>query len=131
MSVGTVKFSSSCVKTLTAVEADVTRSNQHEFNGVKELKELLGENRVSAEASFSIKGATDSCKANVTWYDAREAHETRSEYRLYFQKNSVMDHAQEGDNIVIGFDAAHKLHVLLIKSNMPGYIFANGWQKLE
>lgn len=130
MSIGTVKFNSSCVKTLTAVEADATRSNQHEFNGVKELKELLGEKRVSVEATFSIKGTAVTCNANVTWYDAREAHASRSEYRLYFQGNTIMSQAKEGDNIVVGFDEKGSLHVLLIKRNMPGYIVSNGWEKI-
>src|SRR5690606_30363853 len=38
---------------------------------------------------------------NVTWYDSREAHPTRSEYRLYFPDNDVSDRAKEGDLLLI------------------------------
>ena len=36
-------FNGAAVKTLSAVEADVLSSNQHEFNGVEGLRKILGE----------------------------------------------------------------------------------------
>ena len=92
-------------KTLTAVEADVLVSNQHEYNGTAALKRVLGdaqprkfetrflllsdENQPVSEAGF------------LTWYDARANHPTRSEYRLYFPTNDVTSQARAGDAIFI------------------------------
>lgn len=86
-------------KTLSAVEARPERSNQHEFNGVSELKEMLGVGRAPFEGRFLLAGSDLSEDVEVTWYDAREDHETRSEFRLYFRQNRVMAHAQEGDTV--------------------------------
>ena len=35
-------FSGVAIKSLSAVEADLLRSNQHEFNGVESLKRVFG-----------------------------------------------------------------------------------------
>ena len=109
----------SCIKTLSAVEAERNRSNQHEFNGVRALKSLFGLDRFKQDAYFSIRGESVNCIEFITWYDAREDHSTRTEHRLYFSGNVVMDKAQEGDNIVIGFDKNNKINIILIKSNTP------------
>lgn len=109
-------FKSACIKTLSAVEARPERSNQHEFNGVQALKNLFGLTGFSKQAIFTLRGTTTNCTTSVTWYDAREAHPTRTEHRLYFQSNPVMNLAEEGDNIIVGFDGANNLHFVLIKS---------------
>ena len=104
-----------CLKTISAVEASPTRSNQHEFNGVKALREMFGSDTFDEVANFSIRGQSTCAQVKVTWYNAREAHLTRTEYRLYFQTNMVMAEAQEGDNILVGYDNSRKLHIVLIK----------------
>ncbi|MDN2663285.1 hypothetical protein OW492_07845 [Psychromonas sp. 14N.309.X.WAT.B.A12] len=93
-----------CVKTLSAVETEPSRSNQHELNGVSQLKSLFGTARQSISANFSIRGEAGFIPVILTWYDAREAHPTRSEYRLYFPTNTVMAQAQEGSTLVFGSD---------------------------
>ncbi|MBA0206249.1 type II restriction endonuclease [Pectobacterium aroidearum] len=129
MTMQTVCFKDSCRKTLSAVEASPARSNQHEFNGVIELQSLFGYHRFSASAIFHIEGRNTSCEGNLTWYDAREAHPTRTEYRLYFNENSVMQQAEEGDDIIIGFDMSKKIHVILIKAGSENYSGrVSGWQ---
>jgi len=129
MSVRPINFKSSCVKTLSAVEADSSKSNQHEFNGVVQLKNLFGEDKVQLNASFSIRGLDEIISSSLTWYDAREAHASRSEYRLYFQSNPIMERAVEGDNIIIGFDKNNRIHCELITQNTAGYNRTNGWVK--
>lgn len=88
-------------KRLSAVEVDPTRSNQHEFNGVTGLKELLGLERKTLPAQFIYlsDNEEDTVRAtgSVTWYDARERHPTRSEYHLYYTANEAMPLASEGD----------------------------------
>jgi len=116
MNINTIRFRSSCIKTLSPVEANPKISHQHEFNGVKELKHLLGEENFQCNATFSIRGTTITRIALVTWYDARQAHQSRSEYRLYFYANDVMENAEPGDNIIIGFDVHNSLQIILIKN---------------
>ncbi len=130
MSVKPINFTTSCIKTLSAVEAEAPRSNQHEFNGVTQLRNLFGDNRISVNASFSIRGRAEVYDTNLTWYDARENHPTRSEYRLYFQSSPVMDHAREGDNIVIGFDSLGRVHCELISTGSTDHTVTNGWVQL-
>ncbi|WP_040852396.1 hypothetical protein [Thiorhodospira sibirica] len=118
-----------CIKTLSAVEARPERSNQHEFNGVKQLKDMFGLAGFEKAAKFSIRGTDIAEHANVTWYDARENHPTRTEHRLYFQTNRVMQRAQEGDNILIGFDNQGDLNLILIPRGADGFREnVNAWQ---
>lgn len=117
MSKKTIILKPACIKTLSAVEARPERSNQHEFNGVSELKKIFGPERREFSTTFSIRGEDISQVAKATWYDARENHETRSEYRFYFQGNQVMDQANEHDNVIIGFDNTGSLHCILIRAN--------------
>lgn len=131
MSNKAISFRSSCIKTLSAVEANPARSNQHEFNGVTELKALFGTEKLEIQVNFSIRGEKTQAIANMTWYDAREAHATRSEYRLYFQSNSVMDQAKEGDNVVVGLDINNLIHCILIKRGTSGHRHnINNWQQI-
>ncbi|MEM6051423.1 type II restriction endonuclease [Erwinia sp. P7711] len=116
-----LRLSPACIKTLTKVEVDPTSSHQREFNGVFELKQMFGDKRKEFEANFSIRGEDVSQKSEVTWYEARENHPTRSEYRLYFKPNEIMNKAHVGDNIIIGFDNNAHLHFILIKRNGEGH----------
>ena len=105
-------FDGVAIKRLSAVESDVIRSHQHEFNGVESLRLILGE--PSGKVRFSAKflylsDLTDEPLVEdgfLTWYDARQkAREERGimrcEYRLYFPTNSVSQCAAEGDLLVI------------------------------
>jgi hypothetical protein len=120
-----------CIKTLSAVEALPSRSNQHEFNGVVELKQIFGLAGFFRLAKFSIRGINISTDAAVTWYDARSSHPTRTEHRLYFQTNAVMSHAHESANIIVGFDASNNLHIVLIPQGAAGHNSnISGWQTI-
>lgn len=121
MSTRPIVLNPACIKTLSAVEARPERSNQHEFNGVTALKSVFGTDRSEFNVQFSVRGESTVDQANVTWYDAREEHPTRSEYRLYFQSNLVMHHAQAGDNVIIGYDGQGMLHCILIRTGSIGH----------
>ena len=101
-------FAGVALKTLSAVEADRARSNQHEFNGVQDLIELCGRatEKHTFEARFIYLTDDDDQPivedASVTWYDARLKHATRTEHRLYFPTTIVSQCAAEGDLLVIG-----------------------------
>lgn len=105
-------FDGVAAKRLSAVEADVIHSNQHEFNGVEGLRAILGEpdGKVRYAAKFLYLTDHDDEPliedGFLTWYDARqrarlERGVMRYEYRLYFPTNTVSQCATEGDLLVI------------------------------
>ena len=94
-------FERVAVKRLSLVEASHAHSNQHEFNGVSGLKELFGTTSSHRRARFVYLGDreedTVSADGLLTWYDARENHPTRSEFRLYYTPTPASDSIQAGD----------------------------------
>ncbi|MDN4572658.1 restriction endonuclease [Pandoraea cepalis] len=106
-------FEGVATKRLSAVEADVIRSHQHELNGVEGLREMLGEPDGKVYYDAKLLYLTDQDddpiveEAVFTWYDARqrarlERGVMRWEYRLYFPTTNVSLNAVEGDLLVIG-----------------------------
>lgn len=99
-------FTGVAAKVLSAVEADTAASNQHEYNGVAPLKKMFGTAKRTFSAQFIYlndgddEPVTDS--GTLTWYDAREAHPTRTEYRMYFTTTAVSVCAAAGDELFIG-----------------------------
>lgn len=105
-------FEGVAAKRLSAVEANVLRSHQHEFNGVEGLRQILGEpdGKVLYPAkAIYLTDADDEPiidEAVFTWYDARQKARLmrgvmRWEYRLYFPTTNVSLNAAEGDLLVI------------------------------
>jgi hypothetical protein len=101
-------FDGIAFKVLTAVEVDALSSNQHEFNGVEGLREILGEPDGKERYLARFLYLTDDEEKLVneegflTWYDARQKARVergvmRREYRLYFPSNSVLESANAGD----------------------------------
>ena len=93
------------VKHLSAVECDTESSNQHELNGTVKMREYLGSARKEYIATC-IRLDDDEEKIHssigtVTWYDARENHPTRTEYRFYYQDNPAIDNANSSDPIAV------------------------------
>ena len=98
-------FSGVIAKRLSAVEADRRKSNQHEFNGVAGMKNLFGKDRKKVTAKFIYLDDDNEAVSDtgfLTWYDARENHPTRSEYRLFFPTTAVSRCAAENDVLFIG-----------------------------
>jgi hypothetical protein len=101
-------FTGVASKRLSAVEADVLASHQHEINGVEALKRVFGQatGKQHFPARFVyLRDWQDEpvvADGSLTWYDAREKHPTRSEHRLYFPPNAVADRAAAGDQLIIG-----------------------------
>lgn len=95
-------------KRLSAVESDIFRSHQHEFNGVEDLKRIFGQAQGKKKFTARFIYLNDNNDEPVvsdgflTWYDARENHPKRTEHRLYFPSTTVSDCAAEGDLLVIG-----------------------------
>ncbi len=105
-------FEGVALKRLSAVEADFSRSHQHEYNGVEGLKTILGEPEGKVRYPTRFLYLTDHDDEPVvddgelTWYDARQRARVdrkvmRWEYRLYFPANQVMQCAAEGDLLIV------------------------------
>jgi hypothetical protein len=116
-------FSGAACKNLSAVEADLFRSNQHEWNGVEALKKVFGDStgRHRFPSSFLYLNDHDdepvSADGFVTWYDAREHHPTRSEHRLYFPTTQATMCAAEGDVLIIGLRPDNSVLVIIAESD--------------
>lgn len=99
-------FAGVVFKRLSAVETDIKRSNQHEFNGSKPLIGLFGKEHPQKLPTDFVRISDDgqplAVTGMLTWYDSRARHPTRSEYRLYYYDNAVTAKAGEGDFLLIG-----------------------------
>lgn len=125
-------LSPACLKTLAQVEANPNKSNQHELNGVSELKAILGLSNAHCTAMFSVRGEPITATVEVTWYDARAAHPKRTEHRLYFETNAVMSRARAGDDLLIGFDKGGNLNCILIRrSAADGGANTDAWVSVK
>ncbi|MBM6995769.1 restriction endonuclease [Paenibacillus sp. DXFW5] len=111
-------FEGVAIKRLTAVEANRSKSNQHEFNGVRLLRNLLGDGERSSMARFMwLSGENEgiTSEGKVTWYDSRKRQPHRSaEYRLYFNSNPVMDLAKEGDLLIVAKRPDDEIYVIVV-----------------
>lgn len=104
-------------KRLSPVETDPVQSNQHEFNGDVELKDLLGPDRLTDVSARFVwldeEYQSFSVASYVTWYDAREKHPERSEYRLYFRNNPVIERASAGDLLIVAKRPSGELIIIV------------------
>ncbi len=114
-------FKGIAAKYLSSVETHPENSNQHEFNGIAALKTILGESKYTFSSRILYLGSDEndiiSTECKLTWYDARESHPSRSEYRLYFQTNPVLEQADIGDLLIIGLTSDDTLFIVIAKAN--------------
>ena len=98
-------FQAVAAKRLSAVEINGLKSNQHEFNGIAKFKQIFGESKRSFNATFIYLGENEDdllvSNGTLTWYDARDRHPTRSEYRLYYQTVDIFENVCENDLLLI------------------------------
>lgn len=99
-------FEGVAAKMLSVVEADSDKSNQHEFNGVRMLKDIFGapEGKLQIPTQFlylNDESEPIDSKGFLTWYDAREKHPSRTEWRLYYSSNDVSRYMAAEDSLFI------------------------------
>lgn len=101
-------FEGVAAKRLSAVEADGTRSNQHEYNATKDMLAFIGRPSEKTRLPARFLYLTDDDAepivedAFLTLYDSRKDQPKRSaEYRFYFPTTNVSLNAAEGDLLVI------------------------------
>lgn len=119
-------FACIAYKTISAVEADAKISHQHEFNGISPMKEMLGTSKREfiARTVYLGEDLEEPLIADVgmTWYDARENHATRTEYRLYYKQSDINKYMQEGDLMVVGLRPDGKIYFFIAQR---GSTYAN------
>lgn len=115
-------FTAVAAKHLSAVEADAAVSNQHEYNGVSPLKDMFGTDvaRKSIPTNFVYVSDEDEiieAAGDLTWYDARFNHPTRTEWRLYYPTNDVTLNAQAGDTLFICLKPDGTVLEIIVRKN--------------
>lgn len=117
-------FDGVAAKRLSAVEADTTRSNQHEFQAISKMLEFMGRppEKTRIPARFMYLTDEDSGPiiedAFLTLYDSRKDQPRRSaEYRFYFPTTQVSLKASEGDMLVIAKRRDAGLLVIIAENN--------------
>ena len=110
-------FSGIGAKRLSDVEISSEKSHQHEFNGIAEFKNIFGSEKINFKAKFIYLHDEEEQvfteNGTLTWYDAREGNATRTEYRLYYSPNAVLNKAEKGDLLVICRRAENELFIIV------------------
>lgn len=113
-------FTNVAYKTLVGVDLPNMGSNQHELNGVQALREFFGtDERTRGTISWHYFADDEEPiqeKTEFTFYDARENHPTRTEWRFYYP-GSFLAHADIGDRLFIARSQSGQLF---------GLVFQNG-----
>lgn len=100
-------FEGVAAKRLSAVEADETRSNQHEYHATKKVQAFLGspeeKTRIPARFLYLTDDDPDPIveDAFLTLYNCRKGKPRAPEYHLYFPTTTISLNASEGDLLVI------------------------------
>jgi hypothetical protein len=98
-------FDGVAMKRLSAVDAEPTRSNQHEVGTTPAMRDFLGQQKQEFPATFIWLGSEQesfSEAGTLTLYDSREKQDHRGpEWRLYYSGNAVTEAMQEGDTLFV------------------------------
>jgi len=111
-------------KRLTLVEVDPVASNQHEFQGVHHLKQILGEplDKTKYDATYiRLSDATgvETVESFATWSDVRRDNPDRSaEYHLYYSSKAapLVHNCKPGDLLIVAKKSDSSLAIFLIEN---------------
>lgn len=114
-------FDGAVAKTLAGVDIiGAGMSHQHEFNGVRPLRELFGDSTIEKMCTTFVYLDDDSDPVfdhgYTTWYDARRKNPTRTEYRLYYNDNAAMGMTRPGDLMVLALHGAKEIVILFARA---------------
>ena len=118
-------FQGFAVKVLADVDVNKLSSNQHEFNGSRGFRELLGtpvgKNHLPTKMAYlddDLDEMPELFETSLTWYDAREKDETRGpEYRLLYLSAAehIIYRAQAGDTLFLAKEESGNLILVIAK----------------
>jgi len=98
-------FTGVVAKKLTLVETITEKSNQHEFQGTRPLRRLLGEDdRRGIPTRFIwISGEQEALAEEgfMSWSNVRKGKPRAAEYHLYYSGNTVTELMQPGDMLFL------------------------------
>lgn len=109
-------FKGVAAKILSSVEINKWSSNQHEFHGIRVLKNIFGLKRQYFNARFIYVDNQEKViqdAGRLTWYDAREYDPDRTEHRLYYTESNAINYAQENDLMVVGLRSDNTVLVVI------------------
>jgi len=118
-------FQGFAVKVLADVDVNRLSSNQHEFNGSKAFRELLGtpvgKNYLPTRMAYlddDLEEMPEMFETSLTWYDTRENHPTRgAEYRLLYLSAAehIIYRAEAGDTLFLAKEEDGNLILVIAK----------------
>lgn len=118
-------FQGFAVKVLADVDVNRLTSNQHEFNGSKAFRELLGtpvgKNHLPTRMAYlddDLEEMPELFETSLTWYDTRENHPTRgAEYRLLYLSAAehIIYRAEAGDTLFLAKEETGNLILVIAK----------------
>jgi hypothetical protein len=104
-------------KRLTLVETITEKSNQHEFQGTRPLRRLLGdEDRRGIPARFIwISGEQEALSEDgfMSWSNVRKGKPRAPEYHLYYSGNAVTELMQQDDMLFLALQRDGSLLVIV------------------
>ncbi|MAP96386.1 MAG: restriction endonuclease [Ponticaulis sp.] len=112
-------FDAVAIKTLSAVDAEPKRSNQHEIGGKTSIGKVLGrwEPQVTFDVSYFWFGEDDqliTATGKATWYDTRRDNPNRAaEPRLYYEANAVTGAMKAGDTLIVARRSDNSLLIVV------------------
>ena len=116
-------FSSVAVKRLSEVEVNIQISHQHEINGNKAIRQVLGTDVPRKEYQVTFLYMEDDftidASGKMTWYDSRYNNPKRTEWRFYFPTTEVSKRAKAGDSLFICKRTDDTLLIIIAKSIPP------------
>ena len=114
-------FSGVIVKKLSEVEANIESSNQHELNGNKAMRQILGTDIQRREFDTTFLYMEDDftidASGKMTWYDSRYNNPKRTEWRFYFPTTEVSKRAKAGDSLFICKRTDDTLLIIIAKKD--------------
>jgi len=105
-------------KRLTLVETITKRSNQHEFQGVRAFRDLLGvDDRKGIPARFIwLSGEQEAITEDgfMSWSNVRKGKPRAAEFHLYYSSNSVTELMQPGDILFLALQKDGTLLAVIV-----------------
>lgn len=118
-------FKGFAVKVLADVDVNKRSSNQHEFNGSKGFRELLGtprgKNYLPTRMAYlddDLEELPELFETTLTWYDARENAASRGpEFRLLYlsEADHIIDRAAAGDTLFLAKEDSGNLILVIAR----------------
>lgn len=113
-------FEGVALKVITKTESGENKSHQREFNGVKDLRDIFGENKLFLNADILYIDDTQlqNATAKFTWYIMQPpSMKGKKLYRLRYASNPITSQMKNGDLMFLGKVNDEKLVVMIFSKD--------------